>query len=117
MYYINLCLSTRWICNYVDLFQRMIFYILYSILQISREDIRWESEDPGIPHRGGSSGRGHGAKKSFSRSIDTLGVGRGRGHPKPQPRTESHPPQNGIVKRVLDEFELLNTDSLVKEVR
>ncbi|XP_054784862.1 protein EMSY-LIKE 1-like isoform X1 [Prosopis cineraria] len=83
--------------------------------EISPEDIRWD-EDPGILHRGGPIGQGHGVRKSFSRSVDTRGTGRGRGHPKAQPRREFHPPQNGIVKRVLDEFELLSTDLLVKEV-
>ncbi|KAK4281820.1 hypothetical protein QN277_013270 [Acacia crassicarpa] len=83
--------------------------------EISPEDIQWD-EDPGIPHRGVSSGQGHGVKRSFSRNVDPMGTGRGRGHPKVQPRKEFHPPQNGIVKRVLDDFELLSTDLLVKEV-
>ncbi|KAJ1409884.1 ENT domain [Sesbania bispinosa] len=49
-------------------------------------------------------------------SSDTLGAGRGRGHPKFQARKEFLPPQNGIGKRILDDIELLNTDSLVMEV-
>ncbi|XP_028777616.1 protein EMSY-LIKE 1 isoform X2 [Neltuma alba] len=86
-----------------------------NLKEISPEDIRWD-EDPGIPHRGGPGGQGHGVKKSFSRTVDTMVTGRGRGHPKAQPRKEYHLPQNGIVKRVLDDFELLNTELLVKEV-
>lgn len=94
----------------------MLRIFIHNWLQISSEDIRWEGDDLGIPHRGGSGGQGHGVKKSSSRGVDTIGSGRGRGPPKVQPRKEFHPPQNGVVKRVLDEFELLNTDSLVKEV-
>lgn len=85
-------------------------------MQISPEDIRWEGEDPGTFHRGGHSGQGRGGKKFFSRGGDTLGAGRGRGHPKYQARKELIPPQNGIGRRVLDDIELLNTDTLVKEV-
>ncbi|XP_057424076.1 protein EMSY-LIKE 1-like isoform X2 [Lotus japonicus] len=85
--------------------------------EISPEDIRWEGEDPGIVHRIGHSGQGRGAKKFFSRSGDTLGAGRGRGHPRFQARKELHPPQNnGIGERVSDDIELMNTDTLVKEV-
>ncbi|KAJ1423243.1 ENT domain [Sesbania bispinosa] len=85
--------------------------------EISPEDIRWEGDDPGILHRGGHSGQGRGVKKFFSRgSSDTFGAGRGRGHPKFQARKEFLPPQNGIGNRVLNDIELPNTDSLVKEV-
>ncbi|XP_061349055.1 protein EMSY-LIKE 1-like isoform X2 [Gastrolobium bilobum] len=84
--------------------------------EISPEDIRWEGEDIGIIHRGGHGGQGRGVKKFFNRSGDTSGAGRGRGHPKFQSRREFPPPQNGIVRRVLDDIELMNTDSLVKEV-
>jgi len=99
----------------------MIFHILLTDinipyqLQISPEDIRWEGEDPGILHRGGHSGHGRGVKRFFGHG-DSLGAGRGRGHPRLHTRQEFHPPQNGIGKRVLDDIELLNTDSLVKEV-
>lgn len=85
-------------------------------MQISPEDIRWEGEDPGLLYRGGHSGQGRGVRRFPSRVGDTLGAGRGRGHPRFQARKEFLPPQNGIGKRVLDDIELLNTDSLVKEV-
>jgi len=85
-------------------------------LQIPPEDIRWEGEEPGILHRGGHGGQGRGAKKFFGHGGDTLGAGRGRGHPRFHSRKELMPPQNGIGNRVPDEIELLNTDSLVKEV-
>ncbi|XP_014514021.1 protein EMSY-LIKE 1 isoform X2 [Vigna radiata var. radiata] len=88
----------------------------YNPADISPEDIRWEGEDPGIIHRGGHSGHGRGIKRFFGHGGDSLGAGRGRGHPRLHTRQEFHPPQNGIGKRVLDDIELLNTDSLVKEV-
>ncbi|WJX11272.1 hypothetical protein P8452_01905 [Trifolium repens] len=84
--------------------------------EISPEDIRWEGEDPGILYRGGHSGQGRGAKKFFGHGGDTLGAGRGRGHPRFHSRKELAVPQNGIGNNVSDEIELLNTDSLVKEV-
>lgn len=88
-----------------------------SWLQISPEDIRWEGDDPGILHRGGHSGQGLGVKKFFGHGGgDTLGVGRGRGQPKFQARKELIRPQNGIGNRVSDDIELLNTETLVKEV-
>ncbi|RYQ88668.1 hypothetical protein Ahy_B09g095727 isoform C [Arachis hypogaea] len=86
----------------------------YSHTDISPEDIRWDGEDPGIHRRIGNSGQGRGVKKFFSRGGDSLGAGRGRG-PK-QLRKEFLPRQNGVGKRVLDDIELLNTESLVKEV-
>lgn len=91
-----------------------IFCVKDNHLQISPEDIRWDGEDPGIHRRIGNSGQGRGVKKFFSRGGDSLGAGRGRG-PK-QLRKEFLPRQNGVGKRVLDDIELLNTESLVKEV-
>ncbi|KAH1261886.1 Protein EMSY-LIKE 3 [Glycine max] len=88
----------------------------YNPADISPEDIKWEGEDPGILHRGGHGGQGGGGRKFFGHGGDSLGAGRGRGHPRFQARQEFLPPQNGIGRRVLDDIELLNTDSLVKEV-
>ncbi|XP_012570471.1 protein EMSY-LIKE 1 [Cicer arietinum] len=84
--------------------------------EISPEDIRWEGEDPSILHRGGHSGQGRGANKLFNHGGGTYGAGRGRGHPRFHPRKELITPQNGIGNRVPDEIELLNTETLVKEV-
>ncbi|KAG2686945.1 hypothetical protein I3760_09G030600 [Carya illinoinensis] len=84
--------------------------------EISPEDIRWEGEDPGILHRGGHSGQPRGVKKPFSRAGVIPGAGRGRGSIKGQSRKEFPPSQNGIGKKVSDDLELLNTDTLVKEV-
>ncbi|XP_019427206.1 PREDICTED: protein EMSY-LIKE 1-like isoform X1 [Lupinus angustifolius] len=84
--------------------------------EISQEDIRWEGEELGLLHRGGHSMLGRGPKKVVSRGGDILGAGRRRGHPRFQARRDFLPPQNGIGRRVMDDIELLNTDSLVKEV-
>ncbi|XP_022744925.1 protein EMSY-LIKE 1-like isoform X6 [Durio zibethinus] len=82
--------------------------------EISPDDIRWDGEDPGISYRGGHGF--HGAKKSFSRGGPAPGPGRGRGSMKGQSRKEFLPSQNGNAKKVSDDIELLNTDTLVKEV-
>lgn len=82
--------------------------------QISPEDIRWESEDAGLSHRGGHGGGRRGRKPSNHRGV-IPGAGRGRGEIKAPSKKEIHPSQNGIGK-VSDDLELLNTDTLVKEV-
>ncbi|KAB1226691.1 hypothetical protein CJ030_MR1G008460 [Morella rubra] len=84
--------------------------------EISPEDIRWEGEDPGIMHRGGHSGQARGIKKPLARVGFIPGAGRGRGSIKGQSKKEFLPSQNGIGKKVSDDLELLNTDTLVKEV-
>ncbi|KAK4581698.1 hypothetical protein RGQ29_025035 [Quercus rubra] len=84
--------------------------------EISPEDIRWDGEDPGILHRGGHSGQARGFKKALSRGGAVPGAGRGRGPMRVQSRKEFLPSQNGIGKKVYDDIELLNTDTLVKEV-
>ncbi|KAK7267352.1 hypothetical protein RIF29_20021 [Crotalaria pallida] len=84
--------------------------------EISPEDIQWEGEEPGVIHRGGHSMLGRGVNKVVGRGGHTLGAGRGRGHRRFPARNDFLPPQNGIGRRVLDDIELLNTDSLVKEV-
>ena len=84
------------------------------MFQISPDDIRWDGEDPGISYQGGHGFLG--AKKSFSRGAPAPGPGRGRGSMKGQSRKEILPSQNGIAKKVSDDIELLNTETLVKEV-
>lgn len=44
------------------------------------------------------------------------GFGRGRGSAKGQSRKDLPPPQNGIGKKRLDDFQLLHTETLIKEV-
>lgn len=85
------------------------------MLQISPDDIQWEGEDPGISHRGSYGGPGHGMNRSVGRDGGP-GVGRGRGVTKGQSRKDFLPSQNGIGKKVLDDIQILHTDTLIKEV-
>uniref|UniRef100_A0A6M2EGM8 ENT domain-containing protein n=1 Tax=Populus davidiana TaxID=266767 RepID=A0A6M2EGM8_9ROSI len=76
------------------------------------EDLRWEVEDPGISH-----GRpGHVMKKSMSHGGLISSSVRGRGSTKDQSKREFFRTQNGIARKLSDNIELLNTESLVKEV-
>ncbi|XWS56196.1 hypothetical protein CRYUN_Cryun09bG0065600 [Craigia yunnanensis] len=81
--------------------------------EIFPDDIRWDGEDPGISCRGGHGF--HEAKKSFSRGTPAPGPGRGRRSMKGHSRKEFLSSQNGIAKKVSDDIELLNTETLVKE--
>ncbi|XP_024188322.1 protein EMSY-LIKE 1 isoform X2 [Rosa chinensis] len=85
--------------------------------EISREDIRWEGEELGLSHQG-NHGSGHGRRVKKSTNHGGVGPvsGRGRGHIKPQSKKQLLPSQNGIGNKLPDDLELLNTDSLVKEV-
>ncbi|CAL8113450.1 unnamed protein product [Prunus armeniaca] len=86
-----------------------------NLSEISPEDIQWVGEDPGISHRGGYGGSGHGINRSVGR--DNVPVpGRGRGIPKGQSRKDFPPSQNGIGKKAPDDIQLLHTDTLIKEV-
>ncbi|KAJ9563241.1 hypothetical protein OSB04_008401 [Centaurea solstitialis] len=80
-----------------------------NLAEISPEDIQWDGEDPGISHKGGYGGPGHG----MSRPV---GGGRGRGMSKGQTRKDFPPSQNGIGKKGIDDIQLLHTDTLIKEV-
>ncbi|KAG7027775.1 Protein EMSY-LIKE 3 [Cucurbita argyrosperma subsp. argyrosperma] len=86
------------------------------IKEIPPEDIRWDSEDPGMSHRGGHGGQSRVYRRSQSLGGFAPGSGRGRGQSKNQPRKELSPSQNGVGKKVFDDIELLNTEALVKEV-
>ncbi|KAM7264670.1 hypothetical protein ACFE04_002353 [Oxalis oulophora] len=83
--------------------------------QISPEDIQWVDEDPGVSHRGGFGGPGHGMNRPVGRD-NAPGSGRGRGSAKGQPKRDFLPPQNGIGKKVPDDIRILHTESLIKEV-
>ncbi|GLT39764.1 hypothetical protein SLA2020_323290 [Shorea laevis] len=85
-----------------------------NLSEISPEDIQWEG-DPGIPHRGGYGGSGHGINRSASRD-GVSGIGRGRGITKGPSRKEFFASQNGIGKRAPDDIQILHTDTLIKEV-
>lgn len=60
---------------------------------------------------------GRGVKKSVNRTVVIPDAGRGREPEKSNPKKDFPPSQNGIGKKILADIELLNTDSLVKEVR
>ncbi|KAE8657833.1 Protein EMSY-LIKE 3 [Hibiscus syriacus] len=86
-----------------------------NLKEISPEDIRWEGDDPGIPRRGGCPGLGRGIKKSLA-SSGVAGAGRGRGSSKGQANQDFPLMQNGVGNKVLEDIEILHTDSLIKEV-
>lgn len=85
------------------------------LMQISPEDIQWVGEDPGISHRSGYGGFGHGINRSAGHdSIPS--VGRGRGVTKGHSRKDFLPAQNGIGKKAPEDIKILQTDTLIKEV-
>ncbi|KAK9283615.1 hypothetical protein L1049_011865 [Liquidambar formosana] len=86
-----------------------------NLAEISPEDIQWEGEDPGIPHRGGYGGSGHGMKRSMGRDS-VPGAGRGRGISKGQSKKDFPLSQNGIGKKAPDDIHILHTETLIKEV-
>ncbi|KAJ4705581.1 protein EMSY-LIKE 3 [Melia azedarach] len=88
-----------------------------NLKEISHEDIRWEGEDPGITYRGGFGAQGRGIKRPLGRGGLVPGSGKGRGSLKDQSqlRKEFTSSQNRVEK-VSDDIELLNTETLVKEV-
>lgn len=92
----------------------LVTFILF--LQISPEDIQWvDGTDPVISHKGGYGGPGHGVGRPAGRDSGP-GGGRGRGMTKGQIRKDFPPSQNGIGKKGLDDIQLLQTDTLIKEV-
>ncbi|KAK8550633.1 hypothetical protein V6N12_039332 [Hibiscus sabdariffa] len=86
-----------------------------NLKEISPEDIRWEGDDPGISRRGGRTGPGRGIKKSMASSV-VPGAGRGRGGLKGQAKKDFPLMQNGVGKKVLEDIQILHTDTLIKEV-
>ncbi|KAK9123076.1 hypothetical protein Sjap_012678 [Stephania japonica] len=87
-----------------------------NLKEIPPEDIRWEGEDPGISSHWNRIAQGRGSKKSGARATAVPGGGRGRGGIKSQVKKDLPPSQNGIGKKVPDDIELLQTDTLIKEV-
>lgn len=84
---------------------------------MSPEDIRWEGEDPNVPHKGGQPGAGRGMKKSMSQGGAVTGAGRGRGMTKAQSKKDLTLSRNGSRKKPTGDIEILHTDTLIKEVR
>lgn len=91
--------------------------MIYFQLQIPPEDIRWEGLDSGISYRG-HNGQGRGTKRSFGRGGPIASAGRGRGMPKGQGSQfrKDFMPSHNRLEKVSDDIELLNTETLVKEV-
>lgn len=75
--------------------------------QIPAENIRWIGDDPSISQTG-NTGQGLGGNPH--------NPGRGRGTLRDQPESEVRPSQNGVVKKVWDEIEILHTDTLIEKV-
>lgn len=86
-----------------------------NLSEISPEDIKWVSENPGIPLHDVYDVSGHGENRSVGRG-GVSGAGRGRGFTKGPSRKDFLPSQNGIGKKALDDIQILHTDTLVKEV-
>ncbi|XP_071696697.1 protein EMSY-LIKE 3-like [Rutidosis leptorrhynchoides] len=87
-----------------------------NLREISPNDIRWKWEDVGISNGSGRGGSGRGIKNPTARGGTIAGSGRGRGIAKGQSKKETPPLQKGVVKRPLNNIELLHTDTLVKEI-
>ncbi|KAL3752083.1 hypothetical protein ACJRO7_012840 [Eucalyptus globulus] len=84
--------------------------------EIPPSDIRWEGHDHGISSRGGHPGVSRGVKKSTPKGGAITGPGKGKGTTKGQTRKNLPSMQSGVGRKDLGDIELLNTDSLVKEV-
>ncbi|XP_057422964.1 protein EMSY-LIKE 3 isoform X2 [Lotus japonicus] len=87
-----------------------------NLKEMSPEDIRWEGEDPNMPHKGGQPGAGRGMKKSMSQGGAVTGAGRGRGMTKAQSKKDLTLSRNGSRKKPTGDIEILHTDTLIKEV-
>jgi len=82
------------------------------------EDIRWQEDDSGIDPVTYLRSRGaptSGVRKPTGRGGPMPGSGRGRGLQKNMSKKD-FPPQNGVGKRSSDDIDILNTESLIKEV-
>ncbi|CAM8978469.1 unnamed protein product [Rhodiola kirilowii] len=88
-----------------------------NLKEISPEDIRWESEEPGVSRKGVGPGSGRGAKKPMTRGGGVNNsAGRGRGNSKVPSKSDFPQVQNGIGKKAPGDIELLHTETLIKEV-
>lgn len=86
----------------------------YNPLEISRQDIKWEGENPEIFPETGNGGAGHGFKKSTPHA----GAGAGRGVLiKGVPKGELPASRNGNGRMQSGDIQILHTDTLVKEVK
>ncbi|KAK1266450.1 hypothetical protein QJS04_geneDACA016298 [Acorus gramineus] len=87
-----------------------------NLKEISAEDIRWVDGDPGDFRPANRGGPGRGVKKPVNHGGAIPGAGRGRGLPKNQSKKDFTQSLNGIGKMSSGDFEILHTDTLIKEV-
>ncbi|KAK6925700.1 ENT domain [Dillenia turbinata] len=87
-----------------------------NLKEISRNDIRWEDEDPGISCGIGHVSAGRGKKKSLAKGGTVNGAGRGRGNIKAKSKKEYPSMQNGTGKKSSSNIEIMRTDTLIEEV-
>lgn len=86
-------------------------------MQICPEDIRWDvEEDPSIVLQSGQVASRHGVKRTTARGGGIPGAGRGRGSLKNQKKKDFLLSQNSIGKKSTGNIEILQTDTLIKEV-
>ncbi|KAL6964817.1 hypothetical protein U1Q18_035872 [Sarracenia purpurea var. burkii] len=88
----------------------------YNPVEISPEDIQWDGEDPGISRQMVYGGSGRVMGRSVGRNAGGPAGGKGRGVLKGQSRKAFPSAQNGIGKKGSDEIQILQTDTLIKEV-
>ncbi|CAL9161554.1 unnamed protein product [Musa hybrid cultivar] len=88
-----------------------------NLKEICPEDIRWEvEEDPGIVLQSGQVASRRGVKRTTARGGGIPGAGRGRGSLKNQKKKDFLLSQNSIGKKSTGNIEILQTDTLIKEV-
>uniref|UniRef100_A0A804INJ2 ENT domain-containing protein n=1 Tax=Musa acuminata subsp. malaccensis TaxID=214687 RepID=A0A804INJ2_MUSAM len=86
-------------------------------LQICPENIRWEvEEDPDIVLQSGQVASRRGVKRTTAHGGGIPGAGRGRGSLKNQKKKDFLLSQNSIGKKSTGNIEILQTDTLIKEV-
>ncbi|KAK4764203.1 hypothetical protein SAY87_013641 [Trapa incisa] len=87
-----------------------------NLKEISRDDIRWEGEDPGVSHRATQPGPGHRVKKSMLHGGSSAGLVRGRGSIKSQLKKDVPSSKRGMKKKTVGDIKILHTDTLLKEI-
>ncbi|WOG98130.1 hypothetical protein DCAR_0417471 [Daucus carota subsp. sativus] len=83
--------------------------------EIPPEDIRWVDDDAGLSHQSGVGVQGPGDSNLIHGTYPN--IGRGKGAMRDQNENEIPLSENGVVKKVSDEIEILHTDTLIKEVQ
>nr|XP_018680087.1 PREDICTED: protein EMSY-LIKE 3-like isoform X1 [Musa acuminata subsp. malaccensis] len=88
-----------------------------NLKEICPENIRWEvEEDPDIVLQSGQVASRRGVKRTTAHGGGIPGAGRGRGSLKNQKKKDFLLSQNSIGKKSTGNIEILQTDTLIKEV-